>query len=83
MTNVDIVRCLARFVPDKQFLFFAPVSRSWKDAWGERATVTSWITPHTTPFQLQYRYEPALFVLLSSHENCSGLCSIPRNMRLM
>ncbi|CAM9721664.1 unnamed protein product [Ectocarpus sp. 12 AP-2014] len=56
MTNMDIVRGLVRFMPDKQFLFFAPVSRSWRDAWGERATVTSWVTPHTTPFQLQYSF---------------------------
>lgn len=65
MTNMDIVRGLARFVPDKQFLFFAPVSRSWRDAWGERATVTSWVTPYTTPFQLQYRYRSQLLLLLS------------------
>ncbi|CAB1096871.1 unnamed protein product [Ectocarpus sp. CCAP 1310/34] len=30
VTNMDIVRGLARFVADKQFLFFAPVSRSWR-----------------------------------------------------
>lgn len=41
MTSIDILGGLVEFVPETQFLFFAPVSRSWKTAWGRRSTCTS------------------------------------------
>lgn len=48
IANVDILCYLVQFVDDTQFLFVAPISRAWRTAWGERATVTSCITPCTS-----------------------------------
>lgn len=58
MANVDIVRVVAGFTFNKQYLFFAPVSRVWVDAWskqhGHNSKVTSYATPKsTTPSQLR------------------------------
>lgn len=49
----DIVGVLVRFVPEKQFLFFAPVSRSWRAAWGRRSTVTAFVTQDSSVPQLR------------------------------
>ena len=60
MTNVDILRSLSLFVGDKQFLFFAPVSRGWRNAWGQRPTVTSCVSRDSSVSQLQYSFDCGL-----------------------
>ena len=54
MTNADILSHLVQFVLDKQFLFFAPVCRSWKAAWGQRRPLTSYVTAETSLSQVRY-----------------------------
>lgn len=56
MTSADILSHLVGFVSDKQFLFFAPVSRSWKGAWGQRRALTSYVTAETSLSQLRYSF---------------------------
>lgn len=56
MTKIDVLRCLVEFVPEKQFLFFAPVSSSWKAAWGLRSQLTSFVTPDLSPSQVRYSF---------------------------
>lgn len=56
MTNEDIIGCLVEFVSKKQFLFFAPVSRTWVAAWGQRPTLTRFVTPDTSLSQMQYSF---------------------------
>lgn len=63
MTSGDILGCLVEFVPNKHFLFFGPVSKSWKTAWGERPTTTSFVSPDSTASQLRNSLE----------------CGLPRN----
>ncbi|CAM9839713.1 unnamed protein product, partial [Scytosiphon promiscuus] len=58
--NPDLLGCLVDFVSDKQFLFFATVSRSWRAAWGQRPTLTSFVTPDTSAFQLQHSFRRGL-----------------------
>lgn len=48
------------FVPKKQYLFFAPVSSSWKAAWGRRLSLTQVVTPDSTVSQLRYSFECGL-----------------------
>lgn len=49
----DIISHLVNFVDDKQYLFFAPVSTGWRDAWLlSRSKVTAVVTAHTSPNQL-------------------------------
>ncbi|CAM9422068.1 unnamed protein product, partial [Hapterophycus canaliculatus] len=65
VTHMDILGTLLLFVPEKQFLFFAPVSRSWRDAWHglqqprggrrrRRGTSTARVTRHTSAHQWRY-----------------------------
>lgn len=56
----DILSQMAGFVGDKQYLFFAPVSKDWRSAWGGRPTVTSYATPHTSLSQLRWSLECGL-----------------------
>ena len=63
MTNTDVLSCLVEFVAEKQFLFFAPVSRSWRTAWGKRPSSTSFVTQDSSVSQLRYSF----------------LCGLPRD----
>ncbi|CAM9450385.1 unnamed protein product [Pylaiella littoralis] len=60
MTNMDILASLLQFVPDKRFLFFASVSRSWRKAWGKRGTLTAHVSPDSSVAQLQFSFEIGL-----------------------
>eukprot|EP00903_Cladosiphon_okamuranus_P021167 g19443.t1 len=60
MTNSDILRLLAEYIPDNQFLFFAPVSRPFREAWASRPTTTSWITADSSASQLRWSFECGL-----------------------
>ncbi|CAN0305495.1 unnamed protein product [Pylaiella littoralis] len=52
-TNVDITAYLVEFVHDKQYLYFASVSRGWRDAWGQkRPAVTTAVIVDTSVSQL-------------------------------
>eukprot|EP00752_Nemacystus_decipiens_P005755 g5206.t1 len=53
-TSADILSHLVQFVSEKQFLFFAPVSKSWKAAWGQRSAFTNYVTAETSMSQLRY-----------------------------
>ncbi|CAM9565903.1 unnamed protein product [Scytosiphon promiscuus] len=61
ITNPDIVRTLVKFVADKQFLFFAPVCRAWREGWGHLLTVARRVSVDTTVPQLlgQLRVRPS------------------------
>ncbi|CAN0299280.1 unnamed protein product, partial [Scytosiphon promiscuus] len=49
---------MVRFVAHTDFLFFALVSRDWREAWGKRPTITSMIpTPDFSVSQLRYGFE--------------------------
>lgn len=54
MTNADALSCLVEFVAEKQFLFFATVSRSWREAWAKRPPLTSFVNPDSSVSQLRY-----------------------------
>ncbi|CAN0362526.1 unnamed protein product [Ectocarpus fasciculatus] len=58
--NVDLLRNVVCFVAEKQFLFFAPVSRAWREAWGHRPAITSWVTEDSSVSQLRYSFERGL-----------------------
>lgn len=50
-TNEDVVGQLVEFAPRKSFLFFTPVSKTWRAAWGQapaRETVTSQVSPDSS-----------------------------------
>lgn len=53
MTSDDIICYLVGLVPESNFLFFGPVSKSWKTAWGPRPKSTSFVSPDTTASQLR------------------------------
>ncbi|CAM9811930.1 unnamed protein product, partial [Scytosiphon promiscuus] len=53
MTNVDVLGCMVVYVPEKQFLFFAPACRAWRAAWGQRPTLTSFTSLDSSVSQLQ------------------------------
>lgn len=59
-TNTDILRCLVEHVPERQFLFFAPESSSWRAAWGRRSTLTCFVTPDSSVSQLRQSLECGL-----------------------
>ncbi|CAM9425561.1 unnamed protein product [Scytosiphon promiscuus] len=63
LANVDSIRSLQEFTGDKQFLFLAAVSRSWREAWGSRAAATSWVTGDSTVPQMMHSFA----------------CGLPRN----
>lgn len=48
MSSLDSVRSALAFVPEKQFLLFAPVSRIWREAWGKRSAITNWFSPDSS-----------------------------------
>lgn len=55
VSNDDIIGYLACFVEPDQFLFFASVSRAWREAWGGTRRPpfeTRMVTSHTTVSQL-------------------------------
>lgn len=60
MTKVDVLSCLVEFVASKQFLFFAPLSSSWKVAWGQRPKMTSFVKPDSSVSQLRESFECGL-----------------------
>lgn len=54
----DITSYLAGFVHDKQHLYFASVSRGWRNAWGqERPKVTAAVTADTSVSELLFSIE--------------------------
>lgn len=55
----DITSYLAGFVDDKQFFFFASVSKQWRKAWGHRPTFTR-VTADTSVSQLILSFECGL-----------------------
>lgn len=58
LTSTDILRDLVSSVANNDFLFLALVSRDWREAWGERHTVTSFIPkPETSLSQLRHTFE--------------------------
>ncbi|CAM9272738.1 unnamed protein product [Ectocarpus sp. 12 AP-2014] len=58
--NKDIMRYLAKFVDQDQYLFIAPVSKAFRRAWGPRATVTRPVVADTSVTQLTYCLELGL-----------------------
>lgn len=60
MGNADITFYLSKFVDDKQYLFFASVSRGWRAAWGKRPTATAALTADTSASQLSLSFECGL-----------------------
>ncbi|CAN0465227.1 unnamed protein product [Laminaria digitata] len=52
-TNADVINRVAELAGRGQYLFFAPVSRRWRDAWGERPRVTRYATRHSVVSQLR------------------------------
>lgn len=60
MNNEDILSYVVEFFGDKQYLFFAKVSKSWNNAWGQRPKVTSYATPQSSVSQLLQSFECGL-----------------------
>lgn len=50
-------------------MFFAGVSRGWRSAWGQRPTVTSYVTKDSSPSLLRYSLESGL------PRDRAGVCS--------
>lgn len=48
LDSFDVICTFLQFVPEKQFLFFAPVSKAWRRGWGKRPAVTNWVTADTS-----------------------------------
>lgn len=72
LANSDIVGHLMEFVPRKHFLFFAPVSTTWQEAWGQqppRPTVTSVASPESSVSQIQESFE------CDPHRDGPNLCA--------
>ncbi|CAB1118393.1 unnamed protein product [Ectocarpus sp. CCAP 1310/34] len=70
---VDIVSTVAEFVDDNQYLFFASVSRGWRDVWGKRPTVTKALTADTSVPQLSLSFECGLRRTAAVCETVAGL----------
>lgn len=60
LTNMDILRRIVDFVPPSQFLFFAPVSRSWREAWEKRPKPTSTFPTDSAMSQLAHSFQNSL-----------------------
>lgn len=60
VTSADVPSHVAEFVGDDQYFFFAPVSRGWKNAWGERPRATRAVTVDTSVNQLVCAFESGL-----------------------
>jgi len=60
--TADVLSVLVRFVPGDQFLFFAPVSRIWREAWpSQHPTVTgATSSPYLSVSQLEESLEAGL-----------------------
>lgn len=71
MSGRDVISTMLQFVPEGQFLFVAPVSRTWREGWGKRPTVTRWITQDSTRSQLLYSFRCGLS--WGNTELCSAL----------
>ena len=41
--TAGVIHEVVEFVDDGQYLFFALVSRGWRDAWGKRPTTTTYV----------------------------------------
>lgn len=54
MANMDILHTLAEYIVPKQYVFLAPVSKVWREAWGKRPPVTVYATADSTVSQLRY-----------------------------
>lgn len=51
LANPDVLRIVVRYVTDKTFVFFALVSKGWREVRGRRPTITGAIpTPETSVF---------------------------------
>lgn len=59
LSNADILHNLLGFVDANQYIFFAPVSTTWRAAWGlqQRQTVTRFANPHTSLSQLRQSFK--------------------------
>lgn len=60
LTRLDVLGTLVQFVPEKQFLFFATVSRGWRSVWGQRPKTTSYATEDSSLSQLRYSFDHGL-----------------------
>ncbi|CAM9676557.1 unnamed protein product, partial [Scytosiphon promiscuus] len=60
LTNADVVSNVADFSVPGQFIFLAPVSRTWREAWGKRPTATLFATPDTSLPQLRHGFDCGL-----------------------
>ena len=45
--TAGVIHEVVKFVDGGQYLFFALVSRGWRDAWGKRTATTSYVNSHT------------------------------------
>lgn len=55
--NVDVISCLADFVDDNQYLFFASVCKNWRSAWQQqRPKITKAVTRHASMSQLIFAF---------------------------
>ncbi|CAN0070233.1 unnamed protein product, partial [Ectocarpus fasciculatus] len=71
--NVYVMSYLAEFVDDNQYLFFASVSRGWRDVWGKRPTVTKALTVDTSVSQLLLSFECGLRRTAAVCETVAGM----------
>lgn len=82
LTNADILHSLLEFVDVNQYIFFAPVSTSWREAWGlhRRRTVSSYANTDTSLLQLRqsFRHDG----LPRSSKVCAALAGLG-NIRLI
>lgn len=62
MTHMDILSVLVDFVSEDRYLFFAPVSRAWRAAWGaqKRPAVTRQAAADSSASQLEESLESGL-----------------------
>lgn len=59
-TDADVLLNLSDFVDDRKYLFFAPVSTMWNEAWGGRSKVTQAVMADSTVPQLLEGFESGL-----------------------
>ena len=58
--TAGVIHEVVKFVDDGQYLFFALVSRGWRDAWGKRTATTSYVKSYTSVSQMQYGFKCGL-----------------------
>lgn len=60
-TDADIIYCVTDFVELRQYLYFAPVRRAWRDSWvsgqRRRPAATSYVTSSMTASQIRYGFD--------------------------